>query len=646
VSQMKIGKIEISNFRSLKNISIFPRSILALVGRNNSGKSNILNALQLFFDGSVKSVNAETFYNHDTEQPISIFIAFENLSDWEKERFDAWMDKDKLIVGRRIISTGVDSFSVTTVAIKSVPRVDWLIEDKINRNSIASWWQNKDDLRIRELNFGDFLGEPKPNVGQWKDKAKKFIKDNMGRIPLVQQEIENPKGYPGVLKGALPEFIHIPAVRNVLDEAKVSKTNPFGQLIHSILEKISEEQTTTISDGILEIQKLLNRGAENRIAEIGEIEAELNRLMNELIDCDIEIEMSLPKLKEVFGAAAIYANDGIRTRIETKGHGLQRSMIFTILRAYAELSHAVKAGEQASQRTTLFAIEEPELYLHPQLQRTLVGVFREISLGQDQVFYSTQSNLFVDIAHFDEICIMRREKHNNEFKSFATQFAVKALIDDLKARKGVDATEIGIREQYAHVFNPSINEGFFADKVLIVEGPSEQYSLPIYSALTGYDLDRNNVSIVHADGKGRMDKLLRIFNGFKIPTYLCFDGDKFNADNDIKDKTLELLSLLGEPLDNIALLQTKVADKYTVLEQTYEETLRDGISDFEETIQEANGVLGPTGKPLKHRYLALKVKRKVTNGAPLENAVPVTIIDMIAKIEELSYSESILQTLE
>ena len=643
---MKISKIEILNFRSLKNISIFPQSILALVGRNNSGKSNILNALQLFFDGGVKTVNVETFYNHDTEQPINIFITFENLTDWEKEQFKAWMDEDKLIVGRRIISTGVDSFSVSTLAIKSFPTVEWLIEDKINGNNINEWWENKDDLKIEELNFGDFLGEARPNVGQWKKKAKEFINDNMGQIPFAQQEIENPKGYPGVLKGALPEFIYVPAVRNVLDEAKVSKTNPFGQLIHSILEKISEEQKSTISVGIIEIEKLLNRGTESRIAEIREIEIKLNRLMNELMDCDIEIEMSLPKLKEVFGATAIYANDGIRTKIETKGHGFQRSMIFTILRAYAELSHIIKAGEQANQRTTLFAIEEPELYLHPQLQRTLAGVFREISLGQDQIFYSTQSNLFIDMAHFDEICIMRREKHNNEFKSFPTQLTVKALIDDLKARKGVDATEIGIREQYAHVFDPSINEGFFADKVLIVEGPSEQYSLPIYSALTGYDLDRNNISIVHADGKGPMDRLLRIFNGFKIPTYLLFDGDKLNTDNEIKDKTLELLSLLGEPLENIDLLQTKVGEKHTVLEQFYEKTLQDEIDDYEEIIQEANSLLGPTGKPLKHRYLALKAKTKVKNGAPIENAVPETIIKLITKIKELSYSESILQTLE
>ena len=82
--------------------------------------------------------------------------------------------------------------------------------------------------------------------------------------------------------------------------------------------------------------------------------------MSELMDCDIEIEMTMPQLREVFGAAKIYADDGVRTTIETKGHGMQRSMIFTILRAYAELTHVQKAGEKAEERTTIFAIELPK----------------------------------------------------------------------------------------------------------------------------------------------------------------------------------------------------------------------------------------------------------------------------------------------
>ncbi len=82
------------------------------------------------------------------------------------------------------------------------------------------------------------------------------------------------------------------------------------------------------------------------------------------------------------------------------------------------------------------------------------------------------------------------------------------MIEDLNARKRIDATEEGIREQYFNAFNPTINEGFFADKVIIVEGPSEQYSLPIYANAFGYDLNRHNISVVHSHGKGQMDRLL------------------------------------------------------------------------------------------------------------------------------------------
>ncbi|MCH8070250.1 MAG: AAA family ATPase, partial [Candidatus Marinimicrobia bacterium] len=197
----------------------------------------------------------------------------------------------------------------------------------------------------------------------------------------------------------------------------------------------------------------------------------------------------MPKLKEVFGAAKLYVDDGVRTTIETKGHGMQRSMIFTILRTYAELAHAKKAGVKAGERSTIFAIEEPELYLHPQSQRTLMSVFRDISSEMDQVIYSTQSSLFVDIGYFDEICIMRREKEDDQWRSYSTQLSISNMLEDLKARKDTDGTEEGIREQYSNVFNPMINEGFFADKVVIVEGASEQYALPIYTDSLEYNFD-------------------------------------------------------------------------------------------------------------------------------------------------------------
>lgn len=643
---MKIRKFQIQHYRSLREATIYPSDILALVGRNNSGKSNVLKAHRLFFDGTVRGVSDETFYNHDTNSPIRIVATFDDLSDWEMKQFGPWMDNKTLTVGRQIRCVGEGSYEISTLAVKRVPDCEWLDEEVISGEKIKEWWGNKETLKIGALDFGALLGDKQPKVGEWKTKAAEFIKQHAQEIPLIEKEIENPKGYPGVLKGALPEFLFVPAVRDVTDEATVSKTSPFGLLINSVLEKISGEQKDLISGRLKEIERLLNRGTEGRIAEIQQVENRLNKLMSELMDCDIEIEMGLPQLKEVFRETKVYANDGLRTTIETKGHGLQRSMIFTILRAYAEIAHLQKAGEQAEQRSTVFAIEEPELYLHPQFQRTLMGVFRQISSGRDQVFYSTQSSLFIDIASFDDICIMRRPSDAHGFFSSPTQLLVKQLIEDLKVRKGIDVTEVGIREQYANVFNPMINEGFFADKVVIVEGPSELYSLPIYSQLLSYDLDRNNVAVVHGDGKGQMDRLLRIFNGFEIPTYLWFDGDKANSDAEVKRKTKELLSLMGSPIDDIGELQTTISDTFAVLEENYETSMRAEVQDYEEMIAEAAEVLGPVGKPLRQRWIARKIAGKASDGDAPEVVVPETIRGIVEKVKQLSFTGTILQTVQ
>jgi predicted RND superfamily exporter protein len=143
-----------------------------------------------------------------------------------------------------------------------------------------------------------------------------------------------------------------------------------------------------------------------------------------------------------------------------------------------------------------------------------------------------------------------------------------------------------------------------------------------------------------------MDRLLLVFNGFKIPTYLWFDGDKENEDKTVTDKTLELLELLGDPIEKIEDVKTKVSAKYAVLEYNLEKTLKDELADYEKLVQEAVKSLGPTGKPLKSRFIANRLKRRVDDGESSEEVLPKTIINIVKKIKELSYSGNILQKLE
>ncbi len=106
---------------------------------------------------------------------------------------------------------------------------------------------------------------------------------------------------------------------------------------------------------------------------------------------------------------------------------------------------------------------------------------------------------------------------------------------------------------------------------------------------------------------------------------------------------MELLELLGEPIKKIESVETKVSDKYAVLEYTFEELLKDELADYEEIIKQAGEILGPTGKLLKHRFIVNTLKRRIDCGESPEKVLPKTLIKIVKKIEELKYTGSILE---
>lgn len=63
---LQITKIEIKNFRSIRNLALKPSSLSILVGKNDCGKSNVLRALNLFFKNKTDdSVNLDFNIDHN-----------------------------------------------------------------------------------------------------------------------------------------------------------------------------------------------------------------------------------------------------------------------------------------------------------------------------------------------------------------------------------------------------------------------------------------------------------------------------------------------------------------------------------------------------------------------------------------------------
>lgn len=391
---------------------------------------------------------------------------------------------------------------------------------------------------------------------------------------------------------------------------------------------------------------LVKKGdSDERLEEIRKLEQRMNELLKPLANCALEIRPTIPSLDDVFGSVDMYADDGLSTSIAAKGHGLQRYVILTILRAYVEFRRE-GTDDRPKGRTMLLLIEEPELYLHPHAQRALMQVLRTIATAQDQVLYSTHSNLFLDMKHFDEICLVRRRQHGKGFATEVTQLSMNATIDDLEARHShTNPTPQSMRERYSHAYNPIRNEGFFADKVVVVEGQSEEYSLPIYADALGFNFDRDNISVVSAGGKGIIDRLYRVFNEFGIPCYLIFDGDKDHHESDVKNQTRLLMQLMGR--EDAVPEHTIIDGKFTVFANKWEDELANSVADYSSLVQKARQELGidaNSGKPLISRYIARAlVARGQEEGAP-NKYVPAFIGQACEKIGQLQWTGTVLHS--
>jgi len=655
---VKLTHLRIQNFRACREITLEIGDMHALVGANNAGKSTMLLALDFLFNPSTKSLNGESFWNNNTTLEIRVEAVFSDLMPKEKETLKPYLKPDGTFhiarnarMGSKGDGTDLDTEEAeekTGIVIgqyyeKPIPTLAWLQEGKINKENIERWWEYKNYLTAGGVSFADFLNGTKPSAIEWRQKAKDFLEANIDKIPT--QDVWENISRRNVLKETLPFFVLVPAVRDVTEESKGTKSSPFGKLLQAILNGITCEKKTKIEGMLDEITKQMNRsnGGE-RIPLIASTEKELSELLSDFFSgCDLEIEFETPTLEFLLSSPKIYVNDGFRNVVENKGHGLQRAVIFTILRYYAKNMISKSEGK----RNLILAVEEPEIYMHPQAQRTIRRVFRSIAEGGDQVIFSTHSSLFVDVANFDEIIRMeavyeeRDGKRTN--KCTAWQLPMSKMIEDLVARnpnlKGKVTAE-SMRDLYSNAYNPRRNEGFFASKIILVEGLTEEYSLPIYAdVLPECAFDPQGISVVECGGKGAMDRLFRIFNELHIPCYILFDYDNGSKEENNIKKSKELLALAGKPEDVSQSL--RVEDSIACFPTTWESHLRTEIPDMDTLTAEARKYLGidnsDSGKPLIAQYIA----RKITSQNP--SFVPESLKIIIEKAVAVSWTGSCLK---
>ncbi len=292
--------------------------------------------------------------------------------------------------------------------------------------------------------------------------------------------------------------------------------------------------------------------------------------------------------------------------LDELGEGSRNLALLALMRSFAKNLRA--AGEEAS---GILALEEPEIYMHPQAQRHLYSILKDLAVSGMQVIVTTHSTHFIDTEEFDSIgrVVQIPDDEDETLRQTKVICVSKAKLVKTCIETGVPATKCdhaNIAPFYKTTSNSSLNEGFFSRALILVEGETEEMALPIWLDQLGFNCNLKGVSIVRVNGKNQMPKYWRMFASFEIPLLILVDDDD-DVTGSKRKSNLNLAKCLGLTVEEVCersavlkklMSRSQPETPIIFLEQDYETSLR---KDF----QSWNGGDDAPYRRLEHEAIEL-----------------------------------------
>lgn len=507
---MHLEQIIIFNYRSCKflNLEISKNTPNVFIGLNDSGKSSVLQALDLLL-GTKPKYNSygEGSYKSDLSnsllctEEINSALLFNGLP-----LFD--FGNDSTIVIGKLVYSEEEGEKYTELNLTT--SLKWSIE--CNNQNILWIAKRYFNNRIQTYLISSEAEDP---LELW-NANQTIISSKIKDLKISTEDIENENK-----KGRFSNFEKIRAIYNKLNCSAKWVEYSFGKSdkdifpifnlfdwntsLEEILSTANAIMQEEINEHITPIKQLASESAKKAEDAInkkfGEISSIIQEVAKEVQGISSRVHFDVKE--KITDIMVIKTNSDGPIHLENQGEGLKRQIWFSLIKAKA-------ATEEQGEIKFIWAFDEPETHLYPGAQREFFDILNKISFGNVQTLISTHSTIFIDKSNLNKIN---------------------------SVQKGIDGyTGINFCRNIESIFlSLSIkNSDFlFYNKFLIVEGDTEQYLIPkLYELYIGKSLIADNIQLLNIQGKNKwsenkkiIDKVLGDFKKSEDQLIYLFDND-------------------------------------------------------------------------------------------------------------------------
>lgn len=344
-----IETVKVENFRSIISAEFPLSAYTPLIGYNNSGKSNLISAIQWLLRKSV-------LIKRDFNNPGNPIEVSGNIS------------------------------GITEAVLALMPE---------QQQQQIQPYINNESLKIKRV-------QPAPGGGVANVKLHVWN-------PATNAWVPNPTGIDNALNALLPEPIQIGAMEDAEEDAtKAKTTTTIGKLLAEFIGPVRAAHEEELTGLLHELERRVSVDGDIRFAELEAIESAISQKISDLFPgIGARLHFPVPSIEDLIksGTLKLFEGNGDIQDFSSYGHGTQRSVQMALIRHLAE----VKRGGAAQQGTTLLLIDEPELYLHPFAIEQVRAALKTLSQAGYQVIFSTHSAQLVPSSDAQYALLLKKE---------------------------------------------------------------------------------------------------------------------------------------------------------------------------------------------------------------------------------------------